>query len=394
MTIPRYYEFQNPVKINAGEDALRTLPAELKRLQAARPAVITDKGVSNAGLLDHVLNGFKNSDITIGLVFDETPSDSSVTVVNRIADLFIENNCDSIIAVGGGSAIDTAKAVNIVVSENEKDLRKFVGADRLSARPKPLIVVPTTAGTGSEVTLVAVISDTEKGVKLPFTSRLLLPSVAVLDPKMTISLPPRLTATTGMDALTHAVEAYTCLQKNPMSDAFAWSAISLISNNLEKAVSSGQDTSARFAMANASLMAGVAFSNSMVGAVHAIGHACGAVAHVHHGNAMAILLPYVMKFNLDTIGHLYAELLLPLAGAEIYANTKPTLRARKFIEEVLLLNYRLSKLCAMPVKLNQAGVKRADFKKIAEMAVNDGAMLPNPKDLSESDVLSILNEAY
>jgi len=392
--LPRYYEYYNPVKINAGFDALRTLPAELKRMNALRPIIITDKGVSNAGLLNHVLNGFSNSDITVGVVFDETPSDSSIQAVNKVADLFYEYKCDSIIAVGGGSAIDTAKAVNIVVSENDRDLRKFMGADRLSAVQKPFIVVPTTAGTGSEVTLVAVISDTERGVKLPFTSRLLLPKLAVLDPLMTQSLPPKLTAATGMDALTHAVEAYTCLQKNPMSDAYAWSAITLISKNIEQAVRTGSDLSARFAMANASLMAGAAFSNSMVGAVHAIGHACGAVSHVHHGNAMAILLPYVMKFNSDKVGNLYAELLLPLSGAEIYAKTPENLRNRKAIEEVLLLNHKLKKLCGMPVKLSEAGVKRSDFKKIAENAMNDGAMIPNVKAFDFEDVISVLNEAF
>jgi len=392
--LPRYYEYYNPVKINAGADALRTLPAELKRMNASRPIIITDKGVRNAGLLNHVLTGFSNSDITVGVVFDETPSDSSIQAVNKVADLYYEFNCDSIIAVGGGSAIDTAKAVNIVVSENDRDLRKFMGADRLTAVQKPFIVVPTTAGTGSEVTLVAVISDTERGVKLPFTSRLLLPKLAVLDPLMTQSLPPKLTAATGMDALTHAVEAYTGLQKNPMSDAYAWSAISLISKHIEQAVKVGSDLKARFAMANASLMAGAAFSNSMVGAVHAIGHACGAVAHVHHGNAMAILLPYVMKFNADAVGDLYAELLMPIAGADVYSKTPENLRSRKSIEEVLLLNHKLKKLCAMPVKLSEAGVKRNDFRKIAENAVNDGAMLPNVKSLDLEDVISILNEAY
>lgn len=392
--LPRYYEYYNPVKVNAGEDALHTLPSELKTMGAKRPAIITDKGITKAGLIKHITDGFADSDMTIGVIFDETPPDSSVETVSDAADAFYKNNCDSIIAVGGGSAIDTAKAVNIVVSENDRDLSKFMGADRISAPPKPLVVVPTTAGTGSEVTLVAVISDKKRGLKMPFTSRLLLPKLAVLDPKMTLSLPPRITAATGMDALTHAIEAYTCLQKNPLSDAYASSAISLIRDNLIRAVKYGNDKKARFAMANASLIAGTAFSNSMVGAIHAIGHACGAIAKVHHGNAMAILLPYVMKYNSDKIAKLYAELLLPVAGQEVFVNTPADERARESISRILLLNHQLKKLCGMPVKLGEAGVKRHQFESIAQAALNDGAMLPNPKELKADDVIEILNEAF
>lgn len=392
--LPKYYEFYNPVKINAGKEALETTPHELKILNSSRPIVITDKGIVKAGLIKTFLKGFDNSNITIGAIYDDTPSDSSVEAVNEIAKIYKKENCDSIIAIGGGSAIDTAKGVNIVISEGDNDLKKFIGADRVSKPQQPFIVIPTTAGTGSEVTLVAVISDKKRNIKMPFTSNLLLPKVAILDPRMTMSLPPHITASTGMDALTHAVEAYTCLQKNPMSDAYAYAAINLIRQNIVTAVKNGKDKNARFAMANASMMAGVAFSNSMVGAVHAIGHACGAVAHVHHGTAMAILLPYVMKFNMDKLQDLYAELLLPLAGDEKFALTPHSERATKSIETILLLNHRLNKICGMPYKLSDAKVKKEQFNKIAEVAQNDGAMLPNPKTLTIKDIIGILEEAF
>jgi len=392
--LPKYYEYHNPVKINAGHSALETIPHELKVMNVSRPLVITDKGIVKAGLLDIFLNSFKSSGITIGAIFDNTPPDSSVKTVNEIAKMYKELECDSLIAIGGGSSIDTAKGVNIIISENDTNLRKFIGADRLSATQQPLIAIPTTSGTGSEVTLVSVILDAENGVKLPFTSRLLLPSVAILDPRMTMSLPSRITAATGMDAVTHAIEAYTCLQKNPMSDAYATASLKLAGSNLIQATSNGKDVDARFAMANASVMAGTAFSNSMVGAVHAIGHACGAEAHVHHGNAMAILLPYVMKFNMDFVGDLYAELLLPFAGEEVFLSVKKEMRARKMIETVLLVNHQLNKVCGMPVKLSDAGVKYSQLEKIANLAIDEGAMLPNPKDVSYDDVLAILKEAF
>lgn len=394
MNLPKYYEFHNPVKINAGDEALETIPHELDTMNCRRPIIITDKGIVKAGLLKVVLEGFEDSNVTIGAIFEDTPVDSSLEAVNTIAQQYKEHTCDSIIAVGGGSVIDTAKGVNIIISEGTSDIEQFMGVDRLRKPQQPLIVIPTTSGTGSEVTLVAVISDKKKNVKMPFTSNLLMPRLAVLDPRMTITLPAKMTAATGMDALTHAIEAYTCLQKNPLSDAYAVAAIQFLRNNLLPTVEDGKNRDRRFALANASLMAGAAFSNSMVGAVHAISHACGGVAHVPHGVANSILLPYVMKFNLDAISDLYAELLLPLTGAELYASTPPSERARTTIEKVVLLRHSLNKLCGLPVKLSDAGVSFGQLDKIAETAINDGAMLPNPKQLSRADVKNILQQAY
>lgn len=392
--LPEYYEFYNPVKINAGEQALETMAYELGLMGAKNPIIITDKGIVAAGLLKIVLNSFADSEIKINAIFEETPPDSSLEVVNQIVSLFYKNACDSIIAIGGGSVIDTAKGVNIVVSEGTNDIRLFMGADRLKTPQKPLIVVPTTAGTGSEVTLVAVISDVQNNVKLPFTSNLLLPRLAILDPRMTMSLPAKITAATGMDALTHAVEAYTCLQKNPLSDAHAWMAIKLISENLLATVKNGSNKQTRFALANASMMAGAAFSNSMVGAVHAIGHACGAVAHVPHGVAMSILLPFVMEFNFDKLEQLYAELLLPLVGAEKYAKTFSSQRARASIAYIRDLKAQLYEAAALPVTLSQAGIKKEQFEMISNKALDDGAILPNPKEVTKQDILQILENAF
>ncbi|MGM0418934.1 MAG: iron-containing alcohol dehydrogenase, partial [Thermodesulfobacteriota bacterium] len=233
--LPSYYEFYNPVKIISGNKALENIAYELGLLNAKRPLVITDKGVEKAGLMDVFMDSFKSSDIEIGPVFSDVPPDSSNATVNKIAKIYNEYNCDSLIAVGGGSPIDTAKGVNILVTENSEDLSEFEGADRLTHPLRPFVVIPTTAGTGSETTLVAVIYNEEKQVKMEFTSGYLLPDLAVLDPRMTQTMPAKITAATGMDAMTHAVEAYTCLQKNPVSDAYAFSAIKLIKSNLLKA---------------------------------------------------------------------------------------------------------------------------------------------------------------
>lgn len=394
MQLPSYYEFYNPVKIVAGHKALENIPHELRLLQCSRPLIISDNGILKAGLLEMVIRGFDDSDITIGAVYTDTPVDSSIHAVNEIAALFRRESCDAIIAVGGGSVIDTAKGVNIVISENTDDIMKFSGSDRLRTPQRPLLIVPTTAGTGSEVTSVAVISDPERQLKMPFASQFLLPRVALLDPRMTLSLPPRITAATGMDALTHAVEAFTSVQKNPISDGYATSAIRIISENLYKVVASGQDSDGRFALANASLMAGMAFSNAMVAAVHALGHAVGGIAHVPHGVAMAVLLPRVMEYNLDTLAPLYGQLLLYLAGEEVYAATAPEKRAARAIEKVYEMNKVLRQLCGHPSSLSEAGVQEHQLLDIARAAINDGALLNNPKDMNQDEALAVLRKAF
>jgi len=391
---PKYFEFYNPVKINAGQNALEGLPSELQRLNVSKPFIITDEGIVKVGLLDKVLAGFNDSDIIIGVVYDKVPPDSSITVVNEAAKLYREQNCDCIIAVGGGSVIDSAKGMNIVISENTTDIIQFAGHDRIRNVQQPLIVIPTTSGTGSEVTLVAVVADKEKDQKMLFTSTKLLPSVALIDPRMTMSLPPKLTAATGMDALTHAIEAYTCLQKNPISDAYAFAAIESITKNLVNVVKNGNDEQGRFELAVASTAAGVAFSNSMVGAVHGIGHTVGALAHVHHGMAMAILLPHVMEYNLEKIGELYSELLLSLAGAETFASTPKNKRAEASIEFIKNLNKTLNSLCGMPITLSEAGVNESQLEEIAKRSLNDGAMILNPEDMNPEEVLSVLKKAF
>ncbi|MGE5415278.1 MAG: iron-containing alcohol dehydrogenase [Acidobacteriota bacterium] len=392
--LPAYFQYYNPVKILSGKKALENIPFELEYLKVSRPLIITDKGIVQAGLIDIVVTALGGSNLTIGAVYDDTPPDSSNIVVNEVAALFNQNKCDSIIAVGGGSVLDTAKGVNIVVTEKTDDLMKFIGADRLTKPLKPMVAIPTTSGTGSEVTLVAVIANVEKHCKMLFTSYFLLPNVAVLDPRMTLTVPPKITALTGMDALTHAVEAFSCLQKNPLSDAYAWAAIDLIRQHLVTTVKDGKNEEARMAMANASLMAGCAFSNSMVGLVHGIGHAVGGVSHVPHGIAMAILLPWCMEFNMSRCEQYYADMLLPLGGPEEYLKTAPEKRAERTIAIVREMNAAVNKLSGMPITLKDAGVKREDLPEIAKTAQGDGALVFNPEESDYNDILEILKKAY
>ncbi|RLT94428.1 iron-containing alcohol dehydrogenase [Ketobacter sp.] len=390
-----YYEFFCPVKIVAGNAALEHIPHELRTLAAARPMIITDKGVRGAGLIDHVLGAFAESGMDVVEIYDDVPPDSSTTVVTQIAKLYRDSGCDSIIAVGGGSVIDTSKGVNILVSEDGEDLTAFSGVGVLTKPLKPFFVVPTTAGTGSEVTLVAVIADPEKGVKLPFTSYFLLPNAAVLDPRMTLTLPAHITAMTAMDAMTHAVEAFTGMGKNPISDAYAVSAIKKISENLMQVLNTPDDADARLELAQASTMAGIAFSNSMVGLVHSLGHSLGALCHLPHGLCMNLFLPYVLEYNLAERGDVIGELLLPLAGAEVYARTPAADRGRAAINTLREIRDELYRRCKLPRSLSETGkVSRDQIQKLAEMALDDGSIIFNPVEVDLDDAISVLEKAW
>ncbi len=390
-----YYEFFCPVKVIAGHAALEHIPFELSTLGAKRPMIITDKGVRSNNLLAPIETAFESTDTNIGYIFDDVPPDSSLETVQKAAQFYRENNCDAIIAVGGGSVIDTSKATNILVSEGGNDLLKYSGAHNLPKPLKPFFVIPTTSGTGSEVTMVAVVSDPVKNVKLAFASYYLMPHAAILDPCMTQTLPPHLTAMTAMDALTHAIEAYSCMAANPISDAYATAAIQKISKNLFNVLDNPSDAEGRLELAQASTMAGIAFSNSMVGLVHSLGHALGAVAHLPHGLCMNLFLPYVLEYNKDVYGNKISELLLHLSGADVYAQTPAHLRAEKTILGILAMRDRLYALTKLPRNLREtAKVSEAQLDEVAEKALNDGSIIYNPKEANLEELKTILKKAW
>jgi alcohol dehydrogenase len=391
---PEYYEFHFPVKIISGHHALQSLPNELHTLGVDRPMILTDQGVKRAGLVDLVLNSLAESGIIVGALFDQVPPESSTATINGVGQIYHGKECNGLIAVGGGSVIDTAKGVNIIVSLKGDDILAYQGADIISNVLSPLIVIPTTAGTGSEATNVAVIVDEKTHAKLSFVSQHLLPDVAILDSHLTLTLPPKLTAATGMDALTHAIEASICIQKNPMSDAYAWGAIKIIGENLLRTVKNPQDRNLRLMLANASTMAGAAFSNSMVGCVHSMGHAAGSVARIPHGVAMNIFLPHGLEFNLEVKRNEIGELLLPLAGNETYLQTKESSHAEKVIEIIMQLKSDLHQLAGLPRTLAEAGVRKEQLPDIAKLAINDGSAVMNPVELGLDEAMKILKAAY
>ncbi|MGL6053319.1 MAG: iron-containing alcohol dehydrogenase [Aeromonas salmonicida] len=391
----RYYDFFCPVKLMAGEQALEQLAGELAGLGARRPLLLTDKGVSGTGLATLLANVLAEGELPVADIWDEIPADSSTAVVERIAARYRELECDSLVALGGGSVIDTAKAVNILASMGGARLLDYAGAGCLTRPLQPLAVVPTTAGTGSEVTLVAVIKDEASGRKVPFTSPFLLPQLAVLDPRLTQGLPLNITAATAMDAMTHAIEAFIGNAKNPVSDALALMAIEKIANALPKVLQSPQDKQLRLQLAEGSTLAGIAFSNSMVGLVHALGHSLGARCHLPHGLCMNLFLPTVLDYNRPGIDPELARLLLPLVGAERFAATPATERAQAAIQALCALRDSLWQAVKLPRTLREAGVTdKGLLPEIRDLAINDGALLYNRKDADRAQLLDLLERAW
>ncbi|MEE0420009.1 MAG: iron-containing alcohol dehydrogenase [Lachnospiraceae bacterium] len=391
----KYYEFQNSAKLLAGKFALENVPGELENLGCSHPLLLSDHVLAKIGALAIVQDALLAGQVPADTLFTDIPADSSSDVVNEIARFYRKSKCDGLVAIGGGSVIDTAKGVRMLLSQDVSDIMELMGCEGIKrGRQIPFVIIPTTSGTGSESTLVAVIKDTQREVKMEFISYYLQPDVAVLDPRMTQSLPPRMTASTGMDALCHAVEAYTCLQKNPLSDAYATAAIRMIKDHIFTAVEHGRDASARLAMASASMMAGAAFSNSMVGIVHAIGHSLGAVCHVPHAEAMSILLPFCMEYNLDMLSEDYGRLLLYLTDEDTYAQTPHKERAARSIQAIRDMCSTLNRLCGLPLTLRDVNVQPEDFERVAQGAINDGAMIVNPKQAGVADVVGILKKAW
>ncbi|CAJ1769661.1 iron-containing alcohol dehydrogenase [Aeromonas jandaei] len=391
----RYYDFFCPVKLLAGEQALEQLASELASLGARRPLLLTDKGVNATGLATLLANVLAEGELPVAAIWDEIPADSSTAVVERIAKRYAELDCDSLVALGGGSVIDTAKAANILASMGGEHLLDYSGAGCLTRPLKPLAVVPTTAGTGSEVTLVAVIKDEASGRKVPFTSPFLLPQLAVLDPRLTQGLPLNITAATAMDAMTHAIEAFIGTAKNPVSDALALMAVEKIANALPLILKDPQNKQLRLQLAEGSTLAGMAFSNSMVGLVHALGHSLGARCHLPHGLCMNLFLPTVLDYNRPEVDNELARLLLPLVGAERFAATPAHLRAEATITAIRTLRDTLWQAVKLPRTMSEAGVSdRSLLGEIRDLAVNDGAMLFNRKDADREQLLTLLEQAW
>ena len=387
-----FYQFSCPTKIVFNPGIAKDFSAELSAFNLSRIQVITDKMLVKLGVIQPVLEGLKNAGLEVVSIFDDVPPNSELKVIKRCADEAISKGVEGLIAIGGGSVMDTAKGVDILLTYGGDLVNDYSGAETLPGPLKPLIAIPTTAGTGSEVTHAAVILDEESHTKLSFVDRNLAPHLAILDPELTVGLPAKLTAATAMDALTHAIESTTSIQANPVSEAFAAKAIPLIRQNILQAVLHGEDLEARGALLTASTLAGVAFDHAMVGVVHGMAHATGGLAPVHHGTANSIYLPWGMEYNLEVCAEKYAEIATLLGVRTSGLSTEAA--ARKAIETITRLREELYKACGLPYRLRDTGVPENLLEAIAEGAVNDGTSFYNPREVVKEAVLEQVRKAY
>jgi len=376
-------EFLVPTKLIAGSDSVFRLPYELELRGVKRPMLLTDNGVMDAGVFSVVKMAFDEYRFNLPVVFSDIPPETSLRSVREAYRLFREENCDGIIALGGGSVIDTGKALNMMVSEGTDDLIALSGADNITKKGVIFVAIPTTAGTGSEVTGVAVIFDENSGSKIAFASEFLIPDIAVLEPKLTISMPGKLTAASGIDALSHAIESYIGIQSNEVSRALSFRATRLIFDNLLKAIENGKDKDVRFNMLLAATMAGMAFSNSMVGIIHSLAHAAGTALHIPHGVAVSLFLIAGLIEGFDVSKSDLSEL---LDAVRCDFSGDEDERAGEFLNVVRDFLTEVRRLSGLPSGLLEVGYKPELEKKIVELALADGSSIFSRVELTEKVV--------
>ena len=390
--LPEFFQFHNPTKVIYGQGLAQDFAHELMMLGAEKFFIVSDKVINDLGLIKKITDGLESEGIKITGNYTEVGQDAEITVVKAIAEQAKATGAEGIIAVGGGSVIDAAKAANIIFSVGGDLMEDFSGAHLLTEPINPFVVIPTTAGTGSECTFVSMIYDAKTKVKMAFAEKFSLPDVAILDPEMTVSLPPKLTASTGMDALTHAIEATVGTDWSPVSDSLAYAAIDLVFKNIVAATKNGDDLEARGAMLVASNLAGIAFSHSMVGCVHGMAHATGGLYRVPHGVANSIFLPHGMEYNFEEIKEKLAKLAYIMG--EDTTGMSIDEAARKSIEAVRKLTSKLNKLGALPLRLRDVGVPEDGLMKIAEATINDGTCFYNPREVEVDAIIENIKNAY
>ncbi|MDF2601058.1 MAG: alcohol dehydrogenase [Methylobacterium brachiatum] len=380
------FTFQTTPNVLFEAGASKKLPEIVGTFGAKRVLLVTDKGVRKAGLTEAAEAALAAAGIAID-VYEDVVADPPSTVFEAAAKRARELGTDLVLSIGGGSALDTAKLVAYLAKSDEA-LDSIYGVGLAKGDRLPLILVPTTAGTGSEVTPISIVTTPtteKKGVVAPK----LLPDWAVLDPELTLGLPSHVTAATGIDAMVHAIEAFTSKnKKNPISDQLAKQALALLSANIRTACSDGRNLEARSGMLLGSMLAGMAFANAPVAAVHALAYPVGAIFHVPHGLSNALVLMGVMRFNLSHAEPLYAELAPILDPAA--ADLTPAEAAARFVECL----DAICRDCKVPASLAEVGVAQKDLERMATDAMKQTRLLVNnPREVTYDDAYAIYAEA-
>jgi alcohol dehydrogenase len=376
------YGFFIPTVTLMGVGAHKEIGKQVKVLGGKKPFICTDKGITKAGITQQIVDLVKKDAGVDCVVFDETVPNPTDTNVHDGLKVFQDKKCDLIISLGGGSSHDCGKGIGIV-STNGGNIRDYEGVDKSVKPMPPFIAINTTAGTASEMTRFCIITNTSNHVKMAIVDWRVTPNVAINDPLLMAGMPPALTAATGMDALTHAVEAYVSIIATPVTDACALQAMQLIAGNLRAAVANGADMVARDNMAYAEYLAGMAFNNASLGHVHAMAHQLGGFYNLPHGVCNAILLPHVERFNLIAKVDRFVD--IATAMGENVEGLSPRDAADKALEAIK----KLSADVGIPSGLKELGVKEKDLKIMAENAQKDACGFTNPRCPTLDDVIQI-----
>lgn len=383
------FTFYSP-KIIFGRETFSHLPNEIKLYGNSVLVVTGKKAMRKAGITDRLENLLTEEKITYYLMETVDP-EPTIEHIEEGLEFLSKYKADLVVGVGGGSVLDVAKAVAGVyghIKEENVQLRDFIGQD-ITIPGLPYIAIPTTAGTGSEVTKNSVILNKQTGIKSSiFRSPSMIPKVAIVDPVLTLSMPPKVTAASGMDALTQAIEAYVTRQENPLCIALALEAIQMLGRHLKQAVENGSDIEIRERVAYGSVISALAFSNSSLGAVHGLAHPLGALLHAPHGVICALLLPYVMEFNKNTKPQRFAQIGMVLNNLNDISSKSES----ELIELGIIFIKNLLKLVKLPLKLSEIGLKEEDISGIVE-ATKGSSLDNNPRKAGPKELTQILRNA-
>ncbi len=386
--VERAYDFLMPSVNFFGPGVISKIGERAKMLGMKKPVIVTDKFLENLknGAVAQTLASLKKSGVDY-VVYNEVEPNPKIHNIKEVKTLYEKEDADSIITVGGGSAHDTGKGAGIIMT-NGDDITKLAGIETLKNPLPPLIAVNTTAGTGSELTRHAVITNEETHLKFVVVSWRNIPLVSFNDPTLMLDIPKGLTAATGMDAFVQAVEPYVSVDHNPITDSQCIQAIKLIESSLREAVANGHNLQARTKMVEAEMLAGMAFNNANLGYVHAMAHQLGGQYDAPHGVCCALLLPYAEEYNLIADPERFAEL------ARIMGENTDGLSSRDAAELSIKAMKQLSEDVGIPHTIKDIGAKPEDFDLMAENALKDGNAFSNPRKGTKEDIVKIFQEAY
>ncbi|MRR17582.1 MAG: iron-containing alcohol dehydrogenase [Deltaproteobacteria bacterium] len=383
----KIFSFTGAKKIVFGNGSILSLAGHIKEHHSQNPLVVIDKNIAKTGLQERIASILVSDGIKF-TVYDKVEPEPRIELADEGAELAIKNKCDSVIGIGGGSAMDVAKAI-AVIATNKGAAADYLGLNKVPKAGLPKIMIPTTAGTGSEVTFTAVFVRKNLKKKEGMNSPYLYPELALLDPELTLSLPPAPTAHTGLDALCHAIESYTSINSSPMSEMFSLEAISLIAENLRTCVHDGKNIAARERMLLGSLYAGIGLANAGVTAVHSLSYPLGGKFGVSHGLANTILLASVMAFNLPGALEKFADI------ADAMGECTDGLPAREAAYLAVEAVEALIEDCGIDSSIRDFGVKEEDFPALADVAMTVARPLENnPRKMTKEDMVAIYAEAF